>query len=104
MWATGNGGQQGDYCSCDGFINMPETIAINAVDHCGNIPYYAESCPGVLATAYSSGKMYSQTWKISTTDLRGECTSEHSGTSAAAPLAAGNRHSFVLNTGVYRRS
>lgn len=80
---------------------MPETITIGPVDNCGKIPYYAESCPGVLAVAYSSGAYEKFDKKITSTDLNGRCTSNFSGTSAAAPLAAGTYlQEFTNNSSV----
>ena len=90
VWATGNGGRFSDYCSCDGYINSPYTISIGAVDNCGRKPWYSEPCPGTFAVTYSSGEATGQQDKqIATTDLKGLCTKAHTGTSAAAPLAAG---------------
>lgn len=90
VWATGNGGRYADYCSCDGYINSPYTISIGAVDNCGKKPWYAEECPSTLAVTYSSGEVTGKLDKqIATTDLHGGCTKQHTGTSAAAPLAAG---------------
>jgi len=90
VWATGNGGRFEDYCSCDGYINSPYTISIGAVDNCGLKPWYAEPCPSTFAVTYSSGESSGRLDKqIATTDLRGGCTTTHTGTSAAAPLAAG---------------
>ena len=59
----------------------------------GKSPWYAEACPSTLAVAYSSGKKndYSNK-KIVTTDLHKSCTKSHTGTSAAAPLAAGKNN------------
>lgn len=87
VWATGNGGKYQDQCSCDGYVNSPYTISIGAVDMCGAKPWYAEDCPSTIAVTYS-GKADGRI-EISTTDLHGACTSEHTGSSAAAPLAAG---------------
>lgn len=90
VWATGNGGRYDDYCSCDGYINSIYTISIGAVDNCGKKPWYAEPCPGTFAVTYSSGEVTGRLDKqISTTDIRSRCTSTHTGTSAAAPIAAG---------------
>ena len=90
VWATGNGGRFSDYCSCDGYINSPFTISIGAVDNCGRKPWYSEPCPGTFAVTYSSGEPSGNRDKqIATTDLKGLCTKTHTGTSAAAPLAAG---------------
>ena len=76
-----------DHCGCDGFVNMAETIAISAVDYCGRTPFYAERCSGIMAVTFSSGSNINK--KITTIDLRGKCTDEFSGTSAAAPVASG---------------
>lgn len=89
VWATGNGGRNSDHCACDGFVNMVETIAISAIDYCNRIPFYTEACPGVFAVTYSSGPSTVTSRMITTTDLKGKCTNMHSGTSAAAPVAAG---------------
>lgn len=90
VWATGNGGRFSDYCSCDGYINSPYTISVGAVNNCGRKPWYAEACPSTFAVTYSSGESSGNLDKqIATTDLRGGCTTTHTGTSAAAPLAAG---------------
>lgn len=88
VWATGNGGKNHDYCSCDGYINSIYTVSIGAVDDCGKSPWYAEPCPGTMAVTYSSG-VSGINKEIVTTDLHNKCTMKHTGTSAAAPLAAG---------------
>ena len=88
VWATGNGRSEYDYCSCDGYVNSPYTIGIGAVDNCGHRPWYSEACPGILAVTFSSG-IAGEDLGIVTTDIHGKCTKNHSGTSAAAPLAAG---------------
>ncbi|XP_066921515.1 neuroendocrine convertase 1-like [Clytia hemisphaerica] len=91
VWATGNGGGLFDYCSCDGYINSPYTISIGAVNNCGHKPWYSEPCPGTLAVTFSSGETSRERrdLQIVTTDLHKKCTDLHTGTSAAAPLAAG---------------
>ena len=90
VWATGNGGHVDDYCNCDGYITSIFTISIGAVNDQGKSPWYAEACPSTLAVAYSSGKQRGPDKQIITTDLHHKCTISHTGTSAAAPLAAGN--------------
>lgn len=47
----------------------------------------SEACSSTLATTYSSGSFDER--QIATTDLHHSCTSNHTGTSASAPLAAG---------------
>ncbi|KAI8514958.1 Proprotein convertase subtilisin/kexin type 7 [Branchiostoma belcheri] len=89
--ASGNGGSSGDNCNYDGYANSIYTVTIGAVDENGGIPYYAESCSSMLAVTFSSGDSFHK--GIVTTDWQmGKgtgCTTGHSGTSAAAPLAAG---------------
>lgn len=53
-FAAGNGGLTGDSCSYNGYVSSIYTIAINGVNSDGSKPSYAEECPGILATAYSS--------------------------------------------------
>ncbi|KAG7476278.1 hypothetical protein MATL_G00081180 [Megalops atlanticus] len=87
VWASGNGGQRGDHCSCDGYTNSIYTISISSTSASGRRPCYLEECASTLATTYSSGDTYHR--KIVTTDLRQGCTDSHSGSSASAPIAAG---------------
>eukprot|EP00118_Oscarella_pearsei_P003550 m.14742 g.14742 ORF g.14742 m.14742 type:complete len:772 (+) comp25958_c0_seq1:2639-4954(+) len=87
VWAAGNGGQKQDSCACDGYINSIYTLGISAVDFMGKAPSYTESCTSIMAVAFSSGTETEKT--ITTTDLNQTCTAAHTGTSAAAPLAAG---------------
>lgn len=62
-------------------------IIIGAVDEVNRMPYYAEPCAAMLAVTYSNG----QQRNIVTTDGidHGGCTDGFTGTSAAAPIAAG---------------
>ncbi|XP_069555104.1 proprotein convertase subtilisin/kexin type 7 [Brachyistius frenatus] len=89
--ASGNGGQYNDNCNYDGYANSIYTITIGAVDEKGRMPFYAEECASMLAVTFSSGG--SKLRSIVTSDwsmLQGTgCTDGHTGTSAAAPLAAG---------------
>ncbi|XP_075287483.1 proprotein convertase subtilisin/kexin type 6 isoform X3 [Opisthocomus hoazin] len=87
VWASGNGGREGDYCSCDGYTNSIYTISISSTTENGYKPWYLEECASTLATTYSSGAFYEQ--KIVTTDLRHRCTDSHTGTSVSAPMVAG---------------
>ncbi|EDO25689.1 predicted protein, partial [Nematostella vectensis] len=89
VWATGNGGRYNDYCNCDGYITSIYTISIGAINDKGKSPWYAENCPSTLGVTYSSGQTNGPDLQIVTTDLHHKCTKEHTGTSAAAPLAAG---------------
>ncbi|XP_077386445.1 neuroendocrine convertase 1 [Festucalex cinctus] len=87
VWASGNGGRQGDNCDCDGYTDSIYTISISSASQQGLSPWYAEKCSSTLATAYSSGDYTDQ--RITSADLHNECTQTHTGTSASAPLAAG---------------
>ncbi|KAK7481352.1 hypothetical protein BaRGS_00027432 [Batillaria attramentaria] len=87
VWASGNGGRDGDNCNCDGYTNSIYTLSISSSTENGNVPWYSESCSSTLATTYSSGSGGEK--QIVTTDLRKDCTETHTGTSASAPLAAG---------------
>nr|KAF6411260.1 proprotein convertase subtilisin/kexin type 6 [Rousettus aegyptiacus] len=87
VWASGNGGREGDHCSCDGYTNSIYTISVSSTTENGHKPWYLEECASTLATTYSSGAFYER--KIVTTDLRQRCTDGHTGTSVSAPMAAG---------------
>uniref|UniRef100_A0AAY4E632 P/Homo B domain-containing protein n=1 Tax=Denticeps clupeoides TaxID=299321 RepID=A0AAY4E632_9TELE len=87
VWASGNGGRQGDHCSCDGYTNSIYTISVSSTTENGNKPWYLEVCSSTLATTYSSGEFYDR--KIVTTDLHQRCTDGHTGTSVSAPMVAG---------------
>lgn len=87
------------------------TISINSAINDGQNAHYDESCSSTLASTFSNGKdgmtfssirtkyyyylIVSETGAkdpntgVATTDLYGKCTTTHSGTSAAAPEAAG---------------
>jgi subtilisin-like proprotein convertase family protein len=89
VWASGNGGRFNDSCSCDGYANSIYTMSISSTSERGEKPWYLEECSSTLATTYSSGNQRSGEKEIITTDIRHKCTDKHTGTSAAAPLAAG---------------
>ncbi|CAJ1048583.1 proprotein convertase subtilisin/kexin type 6-like [Xyrichtys novacula] len=87
VWASGNGGRQGDHCSCDGYTSSIYTISISSTTENGNKPWYLEACSSIIATTYSSGEFNER--KIVTTDIRHRCTDSHTGTSVSAPIVAG---------------
>ncbi|XP_049871598.1 neuroendocrine convertase 1-like isoform X2 [Pectinophora gossypiella] len=93
VWANGNGGGNHDNCNCDGYSSSIYTISIGSASQQGLFPWYGETCSSTLAVAYSSGAYKDQKIVSShynaTTDTGDSCTLKHSGTSAAAPLAAG---------------
>lgn len=84
LFASGNGGAKDD-CNCDGYSNSIYTIAISALTENEGQPYYSENCAAALTSTYSSGGGRA----IVTVDLHNKCHTRFSGTSAAAPLAAG---------------
>uniref|UniRef100_A0A3B5B2W7 Proprotein convertase subtilisin/kexin type 7 n=1 Tax=Stegastes partitus TaxID=144197 RepID=A0A3B5B2W7_9TELE len=89
--ASGNGGQYNDNCNYDGYANSIYTITIGAVDENGRMPFYAEECASMLAVTFSSGGTKLRSIVTSDWSMRQGtgCTEGHTGTSAAAPLAAG---------------
>ncbi|VDP75823.1 unnamed protein product [Echinostoma caproni] len=89
VWASGDGGQNDD-CNCDGYAASMWTISINSVTNDGHTAVYDESCASTLASTFSNGKKpFRRDAGVATVDLYGNCTTRHSGTSAAAPEAAG---------------
>lgn len=87
VWASGDGGEDDD-CNCDGYAASMWTISINSAINTGENAHYDESCSSTLASTFSNGAKNPNTG-VATTDLYGKCTRTHSGTSAAAPEAAG---------------
>lgn len=87
VWASGDGGEDDD-CNCDGYAASMWTISINSAINDGSNAHYDESCSSTLASTFSNGGRNPETG-VATTDLYGRCTRSHSGTSAAAPEAAG---------------
>lgn len=89
--ASGNGGRTDDNCNYDGYANSIYTVTVGAIDENGAMPYYGEPCASMLAVTYSSGGGGYQR-NIVTTDWTKNggtgCTENHSGTSAAAPIAS----------------
>ncbi|RNA11015.1 pro convertase subtilisin kexin type 5 isoform X4 [Brachionus plicatilis] len=89
VWASGNGGRFQDSCACDGYANSIYTLSISSTSERSEKPWYLEECASTLATTYSSGDERAGEKEIITTDIRHKCTAKHTGTSAAAPIAAG---------------
>ncbi|XP_040062500.1 neuroendocrine convertase 2 [Ixodes scapularis] len=87
VWASGDGGEDDD-CNCDGYAASMWTVSINSAINNGENAHYDESCSSTLASTFSNGAKDPHTG-VATTDLYGKCTKTHSGTSAAAPEAAG---------------
>lgn len=55
VWASGNGGENDDDCSCDGYVSHWNIISIGSVNHRGLKPYFMETCPSTMAVVYSGG-------------------------------------------------
>ncbi|XP_033749522.1 neuroendocrine convertase 1-like isoform X1 [Pecten maximus] len=87
VWASGNGGRLGDNCDCDGYTGSIYSLSISSASQHQTTPWYAEKCASTMATTYSSGEYGDE--RVASADLHGGCTVQHTGTSAAAPLAAG---------------
>ncbi|KAJ1076850.1 hypothetical protein K5549_010168 [Capra hircus] len=88
VWASGDGGSYDD-CNCDGYASSMWAISINSAINDGRTALYDESCSSTLASTFSNGRKRNPEAGVATTDLYGNCTLRHSGTSAAAPEAAG---------------
>ncbi|KAK7896490.1 hypothetical protein WMY93_021815 [Mugilogobius chulae] len=56
VWASGNGGQSGDHCSCDGYSSSIYTVSVSSTSSSGARPGFLERCPSTLAAASSGGK------------------------------------------------
>ncbi|VDO07495.1 unnamed protein product [Rodentolepis nana] len=88
VWASGNGGRRGDSCAADGYVSSIYTLAVSSVTEDNKKPWYLEKCAAVLVSTYSSESGI-VSFGFVTTDLNHGCTSQHTGTSASAPLAVG---------------
>jgi len=89
VWASGDGGPFDD-CNLDGYASSMWTISINSAVNDGEMAVYDEACSSIVASTFSSGRVGARSSAgVATTDLYGNCTMKHSGTSAAAPEAAG---------------
>jgi subtilisin family serine protease len=92
VWAAGNGGLNGDNSNYDGYNALPYTISVGALGHDDIKAGYSEPGSNLLVVAPSGGRGAG----ILTTDntgpngyVSGNTYSNFSGTSAAAPAAAG---------------
>ena len=55
VFASGNGGRNGDNCNFDGYANSIYTVSIGSINHQGKLPSYSEQCASHLAVTYSGG-------------------------------------------------
>ncbi|XP_061733261.1 proprotein convertase subtilisin/kexin type 5-like [Nerophis ophidion] len=81
VWPTGNGGEKGDQCSCDGYSNSIYTISISSIQH-RNEADYQERCSSTLATA-------STPEEIPVLAPQQRCGKAKSGSAPSASMAAG---------------
>ncbi|KAI9189007.1 pheromone processing endoprotease [Blastocladiella emersonii ATCC 22665] len=90
MFAAGNGRLEYDNCAFDGYVSSIYTIAVSAI-HMGNkAADYAEECPSILVSTYSSYNYMDDVTAMTTTSTGVDgCTATFGGTSAATPIAAG---------------
>lgn len=94
VWASGNGGMQGDDCGADGYVSHHNVLSISSLDHLARSTAFDEYCPSTIASVSVGGRHSrsdTQTLDVGVVaaDLHGECTTKFFGTSAAAPIAAG---------------
>ncbi|KNE59986.1 hypothetical protein AMAG_05429 [Allomyces macrogynus ATCC 38327] len=84
VFAAGNGGRFNDNCNADGYANSPFTVAVGSLSSDGTLPWYSEPCAAHLVMGLGG----TGTQLVATTDINGQCTDAHTGTSAAAPQVA----------------
>ena len=92
VWATGNGGISYDDCNCDGYTSSIYTLSVGSISPSGFRTGYDENCPSTMAVVYTgdAGRDKRESYStLVTTSLFHKCVSSFSGTSCAAPLAAG---------------
>lgn len=53
VFASGNGGVNGDSCAADGYVNSIYTIAVGSADQAGKQAFFDESCSAKIAVTYS---------------------------------------------------
>lgn len=81
-----------DDCNCDGYASSIYTLTIGSASPSGFRTSYDENCPSTMAVVYTGdageGKREPYSHLV-TTALFHKCVTQFSGTSCAAPLAAG---------------
>ena len=58
VWATGNGGLNGDDCNADGYTGSVETLSVGSLTDWGRQPFYMENCSSTLAVVPTGGEEY----------------------------------------------
>nr|XP_027220554.1 proprotein convertase subtilisin/kexin type 4-like [Penaeus vannamei] len=100
VWASGNGGLEGDNCNLDGYVSSIFTLAVSALTDAGASVFYGEPCASTLAGVFVGGEhtleaalekreRHQQDIHLVVPELDGHCSSSFQGSSAAAPLMAG---------------
>lgn len=93
VWAAGNGRGAADNVNYDGYASSRYTIAVGASGGNGVVSYYSEPGASLLVntpSSYNNGEVGTTTTTLTGLgDLAPGFTSGFSGTSSAAPLAAG---------------
>ena len=84
FWAGGNGHNNGQTCSQDGYVSHPDTIGVGASTNMAERSGYSERCPELELSGPSTGGSTG----IHTTNNNGY-TYTFGGTSAASPNTAG---------------
>ncbi|MDB4508172.1 S8 family serine peptidase [Akkermansiaceae bacterium] len=108
VWAGGNGGEIGDNSNYDGYANLPETIAVGAINDRGVRASYSERGANLIISAPSGGGdlgIVTTSFSPDFGDILNGYTSnydtEFGGTSAAAPAVSAvaalmiQAHSFL---------
>ena len=84
FWAGGNGNNNGQTCSQDGYVSHPDTVGVGASTNFGERSSYSELCPELNISGPSTGGSAG----IYTT-RNDDYTANFGGTSAASPNTAG---------------
>lgn len=58
VWATGNGGMNGDNCNADGYVSSIETLSVGSINDWGHRPFYMENCTSTIAVVPTGGEEY----------------------------------------------
>ncbi|XP_066558711.1 PC3-like endoprotease variant B [Amia ocellicauda] len=89
VWASGNGGMVNDHCGADGYVNSIYTIAIGAISHNSLPAFFGEPCPAVMAVTLTGSSSGESLPLVTATNVDEGCVTHFTGTSSAAPIAAG---------------
>ncbi|XP_066283512.1 endoprotease bli-like [Branchiostoma lanceolatum] len=88
VFSAGNGGNYGDSCAYNGYINNIYTIGISAVLKNGSLASYDEACTSIFGVTYS--RVYGEVNATLVVPYGPDsCNTKFSGTSAAAALGSG---------------